>query len=156
MNKVTLIGNVVSDPATSTANKANGEQMRVVKVTLAINKVYKGNKDTSYFNCIGFDKTVEIFEKYVKKGHKVAIVGHLVNSTWDKPDGTKGYATNIYIDELEMLTTKSESDKIENNQEYQQTQKPMTVPTTDYHLPTAPTITLEDLAPIGKIGSMPF
>jgi single-strand DNA-binding protein len=156
MNKVTLIGNLVSDPATSTANKANGEQMRVVKITLAINKVYKGNKDTSYFNCIGFDKTVDIFEKYVKKGHKVAIVGHLVNSTWDKPDGTKGYATNIYIDELEMLTTKSEGDKIENNYQFEQTQKPITVPVDNNELPPLPEITLDDLKPIGKIGGMPF
>jgi single-strand DNA-binding protein len=115
MNKVILIGNVVKDVETATVIKQNGDPARVGKVELAVRgtKKINGQYETHFFKCVAFDKLVEILEKYVKKGHKLGVTGSLYNSSWDKPDGTKMYSTQINISEVELLTTKTE---VENSQ----------------------------------------
>jgi single-strand DNA-binding protein len=113
MNKVILIGNITKDPEI----KVSMAGKKVANISLAINsgKDANGNPLTQYFNCVAFSKVADIIELYTKKGHKVAIAGSLQNNTWDKPDGTKGYSTNIIINELEMLTSKKDAGQQEEN-----------------------------------------
>ncbi|MGL4758646.1 MAG: single-stranded DNA-binding protein [Patescibacteria group bacterium] len=115
MNKVFLIGNLTKDPEIKTALvQGTGQPLKIANLAIAVNE--KKNKDgtvkVQYFNLTAFDKTAEILEKFVKKGHKICVTGSLQNRSWDKPDGTKGYATDITIQELEMLTTKMEADRL--------------------------------------------
>lgn len=110
MNKVILIGNLTRDPeikATSTGKK-------LARFSIAVNdgKTADGKDLTQYFNLTAWERTAEIIEMYVKKGHKICVVGNLQNRSWDKPDGTKGYATEIVVRELEMLTSKLEAERI--------------------------------------------
>jgi single-strand DNA-binding protein len=110
MNKVILIGNLTKDPeikVTSTGKK-------VASFSLAINdgKDASGQDLTSYFNCSAWEKVADVIEKYVKKGHKIMASGKLKNRSWDKPDGTKAYATDILVSEVEMLTSKVDAERI--------------------------------------------
>ena len=104
MNKVFIIGRLTKDPeirATQTGKK-------VASFSLAVNegKDSNGQEIVQFFNCSGWDRLAEIVELYVKKGTKVAVIGSLKNRTWDKPDGTKGNATDIQVKELEILSSK--------------------------------------------------
>jgi single-strand DNA-binding protein len=114
MNQVTLIGNVVKDPeirSTSTGKK-------VASLSIAVNNRMKdqnGQELTDYFNLEIWDKTAEITELYVKKGYKIAIIGRLKNEVWDKPDGTKGYGTKIVVSSLDILTSRAEAERIQQN-----------------------------------------
>jgi single-strand DNA-binding protein len=115
MNKVFLIGNLTKDPEIKTAiTQGTGQPLKIANLSMAVNE--RKNKDgtvkVQYFNLTAFDKTAEIIEKFVKKGHKICITGSLQNRSWDKPDGSKAYATDILIQELEMLTTKMEADRL--------------------------------------------
>jgi single-strand DNA-binding protein len=115
MNKVFLIGNLTKDPEVKTAMmQSTGTPLKIANLSLAVNdkKAKDGTVKVQYFNLTAFDKTAEIIEKYVKKGHKICITGTINNRSWDKPDGTKGYATDIQIQELEMLTTKMDADRL--------------------------------------------
>jgi single-strand DNA-binding protein len=115
MNKVIMIGNLVKDPEIKMAtNSATGAPLRIASFSIAVNdrKGKDGAQLVQYFNCSSFDKTAEVLEKYVKKGHKICIQGQLKNRSWDKPDGTKGYATDILVTDLEMLTTKADADRL--------------------------------------------
>jgi single-strand DNA-binding protein len=115
MNKVFLIGNLTKDPEMKSAiTQGAGTALKIANLSLAVNdrKGKDGVMKVQYFNLTAFDKTAEIIEKYVKKGHKICITGSINNRTWDKPDGTKGYATDILIQELEMLTTKMDADRL--------------------------------------------
>jgi single-strand DNA-binding protein len=110
MNKVMLIGNLTKDPETRTTPQGK----KVTSFSMAINdgKDANGQDIVQYFNLNAWDKQAEIIEKYVKKGHKLMVVGRLKNRSWDKPDGTKGYATDITVSEIELITSKSDAERI--------------------------------------------
>jgi single-strand DNA-binding protein len=110
MNKVMLIGNLTKDPEIKTT--ATGK--KVASFSLAINdgKDQNGTEIVQYFNLNAWDKTADVIEKYVKKGHKIMASGRLKNRSWDKPDGTKGYATDITVSDIELLTSRTDADRI--------------------------------------------
>lgn len=104
MNKITLIGRLTVQPTIK--NTSTGKKVATFSLAVSDGKDQSGQNLTQYFNCTAWDKKADVIESYVQKGHQVAIVGKLQNKTWDKPDGTKGYSTDILISELEMLTSK--------------------------------------------------
>lgn len=110
MNKIILIGNLTKDPevrSTTTGKK-------VASFSIAINdgKDQNGQDVVQYFNITAWEKKAEIAELYLKKGHKVAITGKLQIKTWEKTDGTKASTPEIVCLELELLTSRSEADRI--------------------------------------------
>jgi single-strand DNA-binding protein len=115
MNKIILIGGLTRDPEV----KVTSTGKKFAKFSLAISdgKSPDGKDLTQYFNCIVWDSTnagklIGIIEMYVKKGHKLAVVGKLQNRSWDKPDGTKGYMTEVLVLEVDLLTSKLEAERI--------------------------------------------
>ena len=79
----------------------------VVKFGLATNRVYKtkeGEKKemAQFHNCVAFGKLAEIIGQWVKKGQEVYADGRIEYRSWDKKDGTKGYATEIVIENFQM------------------------------------------------------
>jgi len=102
MNKVFMIGRLTKDPETRVTQ--TGKKVTSFSIALNEGKGAQGNDLVSYFNCSAWEKTADVIENYARKGTKVAIVGRLQNRSWDKPDGTKGYATDIVVSELELLS----------------------------------------------------
>jgi single-strand DNA-binding protein len=107
MNKVFVIGRLTRDPEIRTTSTGK----KVASFSIAVNegKDPNGQERVQFFDLSAWDKLAEIIELYVKKGTKVAVIGSLQNRQWDKPDGTKGRATEITCKELEILSSKSES-----------------------------------------------
>jgi len=105
MNKVIMIGNLTKDPEVRTTQTGK----KVASFSIAVNE---GKDRVQYFNCSAWERLADILEQYVKKGTKVAIVGGLQNRSWDKPDGSKGYATDITVRELDILTSRADQDRI--------------------------------------------
>jgi single-strand DNA-binding protein len=113
MNKVFLIGRLTKDPeirVTTTGKK-------VCNFSIAINdgKDSSGQELTTFMNCIAWERLAEILEMYVKKGVKVCVIGSIRNRSWDKPDGSKGYATEVNVREMEILTTKAEMANLDSS-----------------------------------------
>ena len=111
MNKVFLIGNLTKEPEI----RSTPAGKKLASFSLAINdgkNPTTGQDIVQYFNCTAWEQKADVIEKYVKKGHKVCVTGKLQNRSWDKPDGTKAYATDILVTELEMLTSKNDADRI--------------------------------------------
>ena len=111
MNKVILIGRLTKDPEIRVTQSGK----KVASVSLAVDdgKDINGNKLTLYFNCTGWDVIADRLESFVKKGHRMCFVGKLNNRSWNKPDGTKGYATDVLIREMGMLTSKQEAQALD-------------------------------------------
>jgi single-strand DNA-binding protein len=109
MNKVILIGGLTTDPEI----KATNTGMKIANFSLGVSegKDKEGLSVSSFHNCSAFDKTAEVIERYVKKGHKLMVVGKIKNETWIKTDGTKGFKTVILVNEVEMLTSKAEAER---------------------------------------------
>ena len=107
-NKVQLIGNLGMNPEIKTLDSGK----KLAKFSIATNESYKNAKgekveDTQWHNLVAWGKTADIIEKYLQKGNEVAIEGKLNNRSYDDKDGNKRYITEIVVNELLMLGSKS-------------------------------------------------
>lgn len=105
MNKVSLTGRTTKDIETkyTTGNKP----LAVAKFTLAVNRRKKDEAD--FISCTAFGKTAEVMEKYVKKGNRIGVVGHIQTGSYEK-DGRRIYTSDVIVDEMEFLESKNKSD----------------------------------------------
>ena len=109
MNKVVLIGRLTKDPelkyipATGTATAT---------FTLAVDRPIKkeGQPEADFIGCIAFGKRAEVIANYLTKGKLISISGSIQTGSYQAKDGTKKYKTHVYIDELQFLEKKNNSD----------------------------------------------
>lgn len=101
MNLYAATGRLTKEPETATTQ--NGKNY--ARFTLAVDdgKDASGNKQTLFINCIAWNKTAEIIEKYYKKGALVEITGRLHITVKDNGNGNKQYFTEIVIFESHIL-----------------------------------------------------
>lgn len=109
VNKVILVGNVGKDP--EVRHMDNG--VSVANFSLATTESYKnkaGEKvvTTEWHRLVLWRGLAEIAEKYVKKGSQIYVEGKLKTRDYDK-DGQKHYTTEIFVDVMQMLGSKSEA-----------------------------------------------
>lgn len=109
MNLIILTGRLTADPEVK--NTATGKT--VAKFAIAVNegKSKDGSERVQYFNISAWDRQAEVLQSYAKKGTKVMVEGSLQNRSWDKPDGTKGYATDILLNRFEFLGSKGDNEQ---------------------------------------------
>ena len=83
--------------------------MAIASFTLAVDRKFKkdGEQSADFINCKAFGKTAEVIEKYVVKGTKIAVVGHIQTGSYTNKDGQKVYTTDVVIDELEFCESRS-------------------------------------------------
>ena len=101
MNNVFLIGRTTKDPEI----RYSQNNLAISRFTLAVDRVSK-EKETDFIGCIAFGKTAELMEKYVSKGRKIAIQGHIQTGSYDAKDGHKVYTTDVIVERLEFCESK--------------------------------------------------
>ena len=107
MNKTILIGRSTKD---ADVRYSQGDKpMAIARISLAVDRKFKqdGQPTADFINCIAFGKTAEVIEKYVAKGTKIAVVGHIQTGSYTNKDGQKVYTTDVVIDELEFCESRS-------------------------------------------------
>jgi single-strand DNA-binding protein len=109
LNKVTLIGNLGSDPEVRSANGGN----RVANFSLATSRTWNDasgakQEKTEWHRCVAwntkFSQLADIVERYVKKGDKLYVEGRIEYRQWQDKDGQTKYSTEINVRELIMLS----------------------------------------------------
>ena len=106
MNKVILTGRFTRDPE----SRMTASNMEVARFSLAcqgdfVNK--NGERETEFINCVAFNKLASTINKFCKKGSLVGVTGRIRNSSYDANDGSKRYTTDIVVEQLEFLGSKS-------------------------------------------------
>lgn len=109
VNKVILLGNVTRDPELKSTT--NGQS--VCTFGMATNRVWKdagGGKQSlpEYHNLVAWSGLAEFATQNVKKGKPIYIEGYLKTRSWDGPEGTKIFRTEIVVENLVLLGPKSE------------------------------------------------
>ena len=99
MNKITLIGNLTSDPEKRATN--NGTS--VTSFTIAVNRRGQ-DKQTDFFRINAWRGLADTCSKYLLKGRKVAVVGELQARTYDGKDGKTRFSLDVQADEVEFLS----------------------------------------------------
>lgn len=114
MNKAILIGNLGKDP--DVRHLDNG--VAVAQLSIATTERGYTTKDgtqipdrTSWHNLVLWRGLAEIAEKYLKKGDKISVEGKIYTRSYDDQQGIRRSITEIYVDNLEMLTPKPNGGK---------------------------------------------
>jgi single-strand DNA-binding protein len=109
LNKVTLIGNLGSDPEVRSATGGN----RVANFSLATSRTWNDasgakQEKTEWHRCVvwntKFSQLADVVERYVKKGDKLYVEGRIEYRQWQDKDGQTKYSTEINVRELIMLS----------------------------------------------------
>lgn len=108
VNKVILVGRLGKDP--ETRYMTSGEA--VTNCTLATSENWKdksGEKQerTEWHNLVFYRRLAEIAGEYLKKGSQIYVEGKLQTRKWQDKEGKDRYTTEIVVNEMQMLGSKS-------------------------------------------------
>ena len=121
LNKVMIIGRLTRDPELKQAS------IKVCELSVATSKKNKQNQEvTEFHNLVAFNKTAELICQHLKKGSQAYFEGELKTESWDdKTTGQKRYKTNIVVNQMQFLdskTTQVQPNATAQYQNYQQQQ----------------------------------
>lgn len=106
MNNVVLMGRLTRDPEVRYSQGQNGDQMAIVRFSLAVDRRGKdGGAD--FISCVCFGKTAEFAEKYLRQGIKVCVNGEIRTGNYTNKDGIKIYTTDINLNNIEFAESKN-------------------------------------------------
>ena len=93
--------------------------MAIASFSLAVDRANKkkdGDEQTADFiNCVALGKNGEFAEKYLHKGTKVIVEGHIQTGSYTNRDGKKVYTTDVYIERMEFAESKLASENNDQN-----------------------------------------
>lgn len=125
VNKVILLGNVGKDPQIR-----DGNGLKFATFSLATTDKSYTKRDgtvmperTEWHSIVANGNIVQVIERYVKAGTKLYIEGKLRTRKYTARDNTERQVTDVYVDSMELLGSKQESNPnvpIANQQHSQQ------------------------------------
>ena len=108
LNKVILMGRFTRDP--ELRSTPQGISTCAFSIAVDRNFVRQGEeRKADFINCVAWRQTAEFISKYFKKGSMVALEGSIQTRSWDDQDGKKRYATDVVVDEVNFVDSKSEN-----------------------------------------------
>ena len=136
LNKVTLIGNLGSDPEIRSTPGGN----RVAQFSLATSRTWNDQsgvrqEKTEWHRCVVWNtkgsSLADIVERYVKKGDKLYVEGRIEYRQWQDKDGQTRYSTAINVRELIHLGGRREGGEADGDHAgYQPAQRRAAAPAT--------------------------
>lgn len=115
MNKVMLVGILAADPKMRTTQ--SGVQCASFRV--AVQRRFansQGVREADFISCIAWRQTAEFVSRYFRKGSRIGLVGTLQTRSYQAQDGTKRYATEVVVDEVEFVAPKEGGGQAQSQQ----------------------------------------
>lgn len=112
VNKVILIGNVGQDPKVTYYDGGNCVAQLSLATTEKGYTLQNGTQvpdRTEWHNLVFRNRLGEIVDKYVHKGDKLYVEGKIRTRSYDDQKGIQRYITEIFVDNMEMLSPRSTS-----------------------------------------------
>ena len=126
VNKVILLGNVGQAPEIRDSQAGKFATFKLATTDKGYTKQdgTQVPERTEWHSCVVFGRQAETVERYVGKGMRLYIEGKLRTRKYTARDNTERYATEIVVDNFEMLSSKKEEGApnvpFMNQQRYQQ------------------------------------
>lgn len=108
MNKAILMGRFTRDPEIRYTQ--GQDQTCIARFTLAVDRRgarQDGQQSADFISCVGFGKTAEFIEKYMKQGTKVVTTGRIQTGSYTNRDGQKVYTTDVVVEDIEFAESKN-------------------------------------------------
>lgn len=106
MNKHICIGRLIKDPELKYTNNNKS----ICKINIAINN---GKDDTTFLQITYFNKIAETISKYCEKGDLIGVEAVIKNNNYIDKEGNKHYDYAFIGQNIEFLSSKSNSTKKE-------------------------------------------
>ena len=109
VNRVILIGNVGQDPRVKYFDTGSAVATFPLATTDRGYTLQNGTQipeRTEWHNIVASNRLAEIVDKYVHKGDKLYLEGKIRTRSYSDQSGAMRYITEIYVDNMEMLTPK--------------------------------------------------
>lgn len=111
VNKVILLGNVGKDPQ---IRDGNGQKFATFSLATTDKSYTKRDgtvmpERTEWHSIVANGNIVQVIERYVKAGTKLYIEGKLRTRKYTDRDNTERQVTEVYVDSMELLGSKQES-----------------------------------------------
>lgn len=108
-NKVILGGRLTATPEL----KKTQSGLSVVTFTIAVNRrtAKEANPEEAkadFIVCTAWRQTAEFIAQYFRKGSSICVVGSIQTRSWTDQSGQKRYATEILVDEVHFVDSKTE------------------------------------------------
>ena len=117
-NKMTLIGNVGSDPEMRYTPNGNP----VTSFSVATNRRYttaegEQREETEWFRVSAWNRLGETCNQYVVKGMKVFVEGRFSSREWTDQEGQKRTSLEINCNEIQFLSRNNPDQAVQNQSE---------------------------------------
>lgn len=118
LNQVQLIGYVGNDPKIIPTR--NGKDMASFSLGTTDREIKRQDgttipAKTEWHEVTVFGNSAKFVADYIRKGAQLFIQGAIHYRTYNKQDGSKGYATEIVVDTVQLLDRKSGSSNANTN-----------------------------------------
>ena len=110
MNKVILMGRLVKDPEIRYTQSGKN----VATFTLAVDRdlgkdAPADTPKADFIPIVAWNKIADVAGNYLSKGRQVLIEGHMQVRNYEAQDGSKRYVTEVVIDRIEFIGSKSDN-----------------------------------------------
>lgn len=122
MELIIISGNLTANPQSRIID-GKEKSFSVCNFNVAVNRVAKGNKLTSYYRVSCFGKQAENAMKYLFRGSKVLVTGRPYTSAYTDRNGKAQASLEVEAERIKYLSSKKE--------DTQQTQEPSQQPSPD-------------------------
>lgn len=117
---------------------------------LATNEVYtdrNGNKveNTDWHNIVMWRGLATVAEKYLRKGKLIYVEGKVKTRSWEDREGNKRYITEIEVQDMSMLDTRSSTVQSSSNQESTTNENQKVAPAVSTPAPNEQVVSGDDL-----------
>lgn len=116
MNNVFMIGRLVKDPQVRKTQSGQSVCGFVLAVDRGLSKAKRheaeqaGRLTADFPTCQAWGTSADLLERYCHKGSKIAIEGRLQTGSYeDRETGKTVYTTDVVVNRLEFLDSKSQS-----------------------------------------------
>ena len=104
MNRAMLIGRLTKDPEL----RATASGIAVCTFTIAVDRRFANRdsqtREADFIPIVVWRAQAENCAKYLHKGSQAAISGSIQTRSYDAPDGSKRYITEVVADEVQFLS----------------------------------------------------
>ncbi len=106
LNKILLIGNLVRDPELKYL--PNGTPKCEMRLATSRSYTTNGEKreDTCFVDVIGWSRTAENCNQYLRKGSKIFVEGRLDYQEWEAQDGSKRSKHQVVANVVQFLDSR--------------------------------------------------
>lgn len=108
-NRVELIGNLTRDPEL----RFTPSGAAVCTFSIATNRTYVSDgekkEEVDFHRLVSWNKLAELCNQLLKKGNRTFVSGRLQNRSWTDQAGQMRYITEIVVEDMIVLTPRSEA-----------------------------------------------